>query len=251
MDVVYAIDTSNNVDPTLLSHVKRYVSASLQYFKFPTTATTTKENKVDEIPTGSETLSSQDGPVRAGVISFGDKSVQPIIQLAMSKDHPMKTYRDVINNLSPSDDKNTDNGIGQPADLIRMLNDAQQKMFAQSSSRPGTSPRGTRKRLLVVFINPSTKHQLNSPEVIRTIDDMKKTYGIQTAFVLIDDKGLNLNRLKTAVGNNLMVVARNGQSLPLLYPDFEKVVANTIGIFLLIYYTDLFNLFKSCLMETS
>ena len=229
---MYAIDTSNSVDRNLLSHMRRYISASLEFFTLP--KTTTKENEVDELPIGSESSSSlsQDRPIRAGVISFGDSSVQPIIQLTLSKSHPLNTYRDVINGLTFSDNNKGVNK--QPADVIRMLNEAQQRMFAETNTRPGTT-KTTRKKLLVVFLSPATKQQLDSPEFVRKIEDMKKLYDIQTAFVLTDDKGLDFSRLKAAAGKNFVVLAQNGESLPLLYPDFERVVANTIGI-----YIDLF-----------
>lgn len=245
LDVVYAIDTSNNVDSNLLSHVKRYVSASLDYFTLPTTQEKEYEK---ELPTGSESL-SQDGPIRAGIMSFD--SIQPIIQLTLSKTHPLNTYREVINSLTLSD-KNK--GFDQPVDVIRMLNEAQQKMFSQAPTRPGTSETA-QKKLLVVFMNPVTKQQLSSPEVARKINDINKIFGIQTAFVLVDDKGLDFSRLKKAVGSNFMVISRNGNSLPLLYPDFERVVASTIGklcLLLLHYYLILhINHFSHCLIEAS
>ena len=198
LDIVFAIDTSEAVDDNLLGHVKRYVSALFDYFTLP------------DVPSGSKL--SQKGRVRAGVVSFGSV---PEIKLTLSEGFSLKGYRYVVNSL-----RRINNGGGK-SDVIGMLNAVQQKLFVPTEQ--------SNKKLLVVFMSPASRKQLDDTEVVKKIAEMKEIYGIQTAFVLIDDRGLDFSRLKEAIGGNFLVVARNGQSLPSVYPDFERLVANTMG----------------------
>ena len=184
MDVVYAIETSNAVDDNLLRYIKQYAAASLDYFTFNSVAS------------------------HVGIASYGSTTKTP---LTLSSGVSPQVARYSLNTLPR---------VGGKADLLRMLNTVEERIFK-------THGRDNIKKLLLIFMKSDNLNQF-SDAVKTKLSDMRSR-GIQPSFILINEKELDFTNTLYPVIGNFFVDIKNGNLLPTIYPDFERLVANLVG----------------------
>ena len=211
IDVVFAVegfpDTTGNSH--VMSRIKQFMSASLDYF----------------------TLSGDSSHV--GLFTFGSsKESSSKIHLNLREGRNSKIARFAIQNFRRRGDNEYENQP-QKVNVLEMLNTAQQDMFAPHG-------REQTKKLLIVFATSATRSQLmEGAEVVKKLKEMKNKPSIQTAVVLLDSPVVQLqdfDRLRSVIGNSLLLVRNDGQSLPNAFPDFEKLIANIVGMYRMIAF---------------
>jgi len=187
LDIVYAIDTSDATNDNILAQMKRYASASLDYYNIA------------------------DDQSHFGLVSFGSKTKVPLELLSGVSE---QVVRYSLENLPR---------VGGKIDLLGMLNSVETLLF-YPQSRDGT------KKMLVVFLKSDSPTQFTDDVKNKMVDLKRK--GIQPAFVLINDDENDDDEYTASLNplvGNFLIMLRSPNSLPAVYPDYERFVGNLVG----------------------